>query len=132
MKIKQIYHHFTKWEDYRFNFYNSTCQNIDEHIKKSVELLSNEDEFYKYAKKVITEWIYSCEQNLTDPSINKIAYIGQSACCLKNGTPSYVTRLAWSYIEEEKQIKANNVARKIIKEWKEKYINKGSLWENLD
>lgn len=132
MKINQIFHHFSKWEDYKFGFYDTTCDSSKEHIKKSIDLLSNQNEFYKYAKRVITEWVYSCEHNLTDPSLNKIAYIGQSACCLKNNTPSFVTRNAWQYIDEDIQIMANNTAKKILKEWKIKHLQKGGLWEKLD
>ena len=77
MKINQKFHHFSRWEDYKAGFYNRTCFDEKEHIKKSVSLLSNQEVFYEYAKRVINEWFYSCEQNLTDPSINKIAYIGQ-------------------------------------------------------
>ena len=129
MKIKQLFHHFSKWEDYKHGFYDTTCFNMQEEIYKSVELLSNQDKFYKYAKKVIMEWAYSCEQNLTDPSMNKIAYIGQSACCLANRTPSFATRNAWSYMEEKDQRAANKTARKILKEWQYKELLKGSLWE---
>ena len=126
---KQIFHHFSKWEDYKYGFYNSTCQDTEDHIKKSIDLLSNQKEFYKYAKKVITEWVFSCEQNLTDPSLNKIAYIGQSACCLANNTPAFVTRNAWSYIDEIDQRLANNTAKEVLKEWRYKQLLKGSLWE---
>lgn len=130
MKNKQIFHHFSKWEDYKAGFYETTCEDIQAHIKKSIELLSNQKEFYKYAKMIINEWKYSCEQNLTDPSLNKIAYIGQSACCIANRTPAFVTRLAWSYIEEENQKKANKTAKKILKEWEYSHLIKGSLWQN--
>lgn len=126
---KQIFHHFSKWEDYKLGFYASTCVDTEQHIKKSVELLSCQDTFYKYADKVINEWIYSCEQNLTDPSLNKIAYIGQSACCIANDTPAFVTRLAWSYIDEDTQKEANKTAKKILDKWKIKQMMKGSLWE---
>ena len=130
MKIEQIYHHFTKWEDYKEGFYNSTCENIQEHIDKSIKLLSNKKEFEKNANILIEKWFYSCEHNLTDPSLNKIAYIGQAACCIANNTPAFVTRLAWSYIDEDKQIIANRVAKKILKKWQYSHILKGSLWQN--
>ena len=130
MKIEQVFHHFTKWEDYKVGFYNSTCEDIQEHIRKSVELLSNKKEFEKYANLMIEKWKYSCEHNLTDPSLNKIAYIGQGSCCLANGTPAFATRLAWSYIEEDKQKVANKVAKKILKKWQYNHILKGSLWQN--
>ena len=129
MKNKQIFHHFSKWEDYKKGFYDTVCEDAQEHIRKSVELLSNQEEFYKYASKVIKEWVFSCEHNLTDPSLNKIAYIGQSACCLANGTPAFITRNAWSYIDEFDQLAANETARKVLKEWRYKELTKGSLWE---
>lgn len=129
---KQIFHHFSKWEDYKCGFYDSSCFNINEHIEKSVKLLSNQKEFRRYAQIMINEWVYSCEQNLTDPSLNKIAYIGQGACCVANRTPAFATRLAWSYIDEQDQIEANKTAREVLKEWKYKQLLKGSLWENLD
>lgn len=127
--MKQIFHNFTKWEDYKQGFYNSICEDVKEHMQKSIDLLSNQEMFYRYAKKVIENWKYSCEQNLTDPSLNKIAYIGQSACCMANGTPAFVTRNAWSYIDEEDQRLANETARKVLKEWRYTQMLKGSLWE---
>lgn len=127
---KQVFHHFSKWEDYKHGFYNTTCDDIQEHIKKSIALLSNQKEFYKYAKRVIDEWVYSCEHNLTDPSLNKIAYIGQSACCLANNTPAFVTRLAWSYVDEKDQKRANNTAKQILREYQYRQLMKGSLWAN--
>ena len=132
MKINQIFHHFSKWEDYKAGFYNRSCFNDKEHIEKSVKLLSNQKEFYSYAKRVIDEWVYSCEQNLTDPSLNKIAYIGQSACCLANGTPAFVTRNAWWFIDDKDKELANKTAMKILNEWKQRHIMKGSLWEKID
>lgn len=129
MKINQIFHHFSKWEDYKEGFYNSTCEDVAEHIQKSVDLLSNQELFYNYAKEVVEKWIFSCEQNLTDPSLNKIAYIGQSACCIANGTPAFVTRNAWAYIEEENQKLANQTAKKVLHEWRYTQSLKGSLWE---
>lgn len=130
MKNKQIFHHFSKWEDYKAGLYETTCLDIKEHIQKSIDLLSNQKEFEKYASIIIKDWVYSCEHNLTDPSLNKIAYIGQSACCIANNTPAFVTRLAWSYIEEHNQVRANKTARKILKKWQYNHLLKGSLWQN--
>ena len=129
---KQIFHHFSLWEDYKLGFYNTSCENTKEHIEKSVILLSNQKTFEHFALRVINEWTFSCEHNFTDPSLNKIAYIGQSACCLANNTPSFVTRLAWSYVLEQNQILANETAKKVLQQWKEKHNKKGTLWENLD
>jgi hypothetical protein len=127
--MKQIFHHFTKWEDYKAGFYNSSCSNIENHIASSIKLLSNQDDFYIAAIRVINEWVISCEQNLTDTSINKIAYIGQSACCMANGTPSFATKRAWAYIDDDDKILANQTAKKVLNIWLEMQQNKDSLWQ---
>lgn len=126
--MKQIYHHFSKWEDYKNGFYNSSCNELNQHINKSIELLSNQDEFYKIAKLLVNNWTFCIEHNLTDSSINKIAYIGQASCCFKNKTPSFVTKQAWGYIDEDTRIKANATAKKVLKEWELSHELKGSLW----
>ena len=53
MKNKQIFHHFSKWEDYKAGFYESTCEDVQKHIQKSIDLLSNQKEFEKYANIII-------------------------------------------------------------------------------
>ena len=41
--------------------------------------LSSEDLTRENMMRVISEWKYSCEHNLTNESLNRIAYIGQAA-----------------------------------------------------
>lgn len=67
--------------------------------------------------RVCSEWVFSCEHNLTNSSMNKIAYIGQAACCLYAGVPSTITMEAWSLLDKSVQDKANEIAERVLKKW---------------
>ena len=122
MEIKRIYHSWEKWEDYKAGFYdNISGSNKKEMIDKVVEMFSSKDLTEKYMDKVIHNWFYSCEQNLTNNGMNKIAYIGQAACCLYFGVPATVTMEAWSKVDEAHQMEANEIAIKKLNEWERIY-----------
>ncbi len=127
-KIEQKFHHFSRWEDYKNGFYDSSCERYDEKINLSVELLSNQDHFCEVAIDMFDTWKISAEQNLTDNAINKNAWIGQASCCFNHSSPSYVTIEAWWRLDEETRKKANDTARKALKKWQAEQIMKGSLW----
>jgi len=128
MKINQVFHHYSKWEDYAAGFYGYDFEDYQFKHEMSKELLGDEKQFREVALQMIESWEYSCEHNLTDPSVNKIAYIGQASCCFNHGSPSELTKKAWWEIPEEKRNKADSVAREVLRIWREKYILKGSLW----
>jgi hypothetical protein len=118
--MKQIFHHYELWEDYKCGFYNNCSgEQKKELIKKVVDIFSNENLTRKYMEKVISEWKYSLEHNLTNPSINKIAYIGQSACAIAFNIPNTITMEAWRYVSIENRNKADKIALESIKKWKE-------------
>lgn len=122
MNIKRIYHHYEKWEDFKCGFYdNVSGKNKDELIKKVIELFSNPELTETYMRKVINEWIYSCEHNLSNISLNRIAYLGQGACCLYAGIPSTITMEAWSKVNKSDRDKADEIAETILKEWEVEY-----------
>lgn len=116
------------WEDFKAGFYGYDFNDFDYKHNASIELLSDADEFYRIATEMTKEWKYSCEHNLTDPSINKIAYIGQASCCYSNGSPSELVKRAWWCIPKEKRDIADDVARRVLKEWGAEKIMEGSLW----
>ncbi len=129
MRIKQKFYHFSKWEDYKNGLYNTSCDRYDEKVNLSIDLLSNQDEFYAIATEMVNAWEYSSEQNLTDNAINKKAWIGQASCCFNHKAPDYATKDAWWQIPENIRDEANETAKKVIKEWQSKQIMKGGLWE---
>jgi hypothetical protein len=130
-RIKQIFHHYSKWEDYKHGLYDSSCDYFDEKLNLSCELLRNEDDFYRVATDCLSKWKFSAEQNLSDYSINYQAYIGQASCCFNHKAPFYVTIQAWWMLSDDQRSKANAVADKVFREWQIKKQNKGSLWESV-
>lgn len=68
----------------------------------------------KYMMRVVEEWKYSCEHNLTNESMNKIAYIGQAACCIYGGVPSTVTMEIWSTLPQNVRDRSDEIAKETI------------------
>ena len=113
--MERIYHRYEYWEDYKAGFYNNISGvNKDLMINKVVELFSSSELTETYMNKVIEKWKYSCEHNLTNLSLNRIAYLSQSACCIYAGVPSSITMEAWHLVSEENRNNANKIAEKII------------------
>ena len=77
----------------------------------------------KFMNEVIETWVYSCEHNFTNNSINQIAYLGQAACCIYKEIPSTVTMEAWSLLDIKIRDQADSIALKTIKKWKQKNKN---------
>lgn len=129
-KINQIFHHFSKWEDFKNGLFASNCERYDEKVILSAELLSNQNEFFDVATDMFSKWPFSAEQNLTDSSINRQAWIGQASCCFNHGAPDYATKEAWWSLDEQTRAEANKTADKALLEWEKLQIMKGSLWGN--
>lgn len=116
--MQRIYHPYWLWEDYKAGFYeNISGEQKKEMISKVLELFNSESLTKEFMNKVITDWKYSCEHNLTNESLNKIAYIGQGACCIYAGVPNTITMEAWNLLDKEIQNIANNIAEKTIETW---------------
>ena len=122
MKVKQtkkplrIYHPYWKWEDYKAGFYDN-CTGDSKSIKKqnAINMFMDKSLTTYNMKKVVDTWFYSCEHNLTNESMNKIAYIGQAACCVYGGVPSTVTMQIWSTLPKEVRDRSDKIALKTLK-----------------
>lgn len=126
MNVRAFYPYW-EWEDHRCGFYQSSPLGKKENIQKVVGFFSSPKETKKWMEWVTDNWVKSCKQNLTNPSINKIAYLGQAAVCAKFGIPSTVTMEAWSYVPKKYQTIANRIARETINKWKRENNNQQYL-----
>jgi|TARA_R110000822_G_scaffold116149_2_gene248011 hypothetical protein len=130
--LKRIYHPYTLWEDYKAGFYDNISGKEKQHkIDKVLEMFNSYSLTEKYMNKVIEEWVLSCEHNLTNESMNKIAYIGQGACCLYGNVPSTITMECWRLLSTDVQERSNLLALSVIKKWNNKNKNK-QLCLNFD
>ena len=119
IKTKQIFHHWELWEDYRYNFYDN-CSG-EEKVKKSqsvFDMFNSEQETRRCMFFVVDNWRYSMEQNLTNPSINKVAYIGQCACAYFDNIPNTVTMENWSHLDKAVRDRSDKIALEAIERWK--------------
>lgn len=116
--MKRIYHPYWLWEDYKAGFYDNLSGGEKQNkVDKVVEMFNSKELTETYMTKVINEWKYSCEHNLTNESMNKIAYIGQAACCLYDNIPSTITMEAWSLLSKEVKERSNDIAEQILNTW---------------
>ncbi len=116
--MNRIYHPYWYWEDYKAGFYENCSGEIkSQHITKVLEMFNSEKLTEENMNRVTAEWKYSCEHNLTNDSLNKIAYIGQAACCIYAKIPSTITMEAWSLLKPEIQDRANKQAEKVLNIW---------------
>lgn len=122
---KRIFHSWDKWEDYQNGFYEN-CSGAEktEKINKVIEMFNSPELTRQNMFAIVNNWTYSCEHNLTNPSLNKIAYIGQAACCLYAGIPNSVTMEAWSLLSKEVQERANADAQEALDLWNKIYAEK--------
>ena len=81
---------------------------------KSIRLLRDLEKFYLVGRWVLDLWVISSEENLSNTRANRKAWLGQAACSFNHKAPERVTRKAWKYLTEEEQVKANNIANKLI------------------
>jgi hypothetical protein len=120
--MKRIYHPYWLWEDHKAGFYeNCSGENKELLVLKGIEMFNCEIKTTENMLRVINEWKYSCEHNLTNESLNKIAYIGQSACCLYSNIPNKVTMEIWNKLEKNVQDRSNKIANDILNIWKQKH-----------
>ena len=119
--MKQKYYHYTMWEDYKNRMYDEIKDGRQDRVKQAVRLLSDETMLYEQMTRVTHEWKYATEQNLTNASINHQAFLGQTACNIWQGIKEDETREAWGILTCEQRYKANKVADRVYKEWRDRY-----------
>lgn len=118
--MKRIYHPYWLWEDFKHGFYDNASGEVKQrHIDNCLKMFNSERLTKEHMIRVVKEWKFSCEHNLTNESINKIAYIGQAACCLYSGIPSTVTMECWSMLSKEVQERSDKLAIEAIELWKQ-------------
>ena len=121
--MKRIYHHYKLWEDQKEGFYKSV-KNKNNYKDLVISFFNNEEDTGRFMSLVLDKWVVSCEQNLSNLSMNRVAWIGQAACFINNGTPSLTTMYFWKFLDYEVQERANKQAIKAIKLWEQKQKSK--------
>jgi hypothetical protein len=115
-KLKRVYHHYSKWEDWKDGLYSPREEKTT--IKKRViRLLASPSLLLLAMRTVVVVWPFSSEVNLSNRSRNRQAWLGQSAACFVCGANEDTTKSAWRSLSLAEQDSANAIADKVIAEW---------------
>lgn len=115
---ERIFHTYDNWECHKAGFYASTFQDkkAEECETMYKEFLSDDSRFRNALQRVITEWKHSCEHYLTNPAMNRIAWLGQASMCIETGVPSKFCS-GFNLLSEEEQQRANQTALEYLNIW---------------
>jgi len=123
--MKRIYHNHELWEEVKYNMYGSINPvNKDLIVNRVIFFFRNEGLIRKYMLYVIKNFKYSCEHNLTNVNMNRVAWLGQAAVAAWNKIPEDITRIAWNYLTESEMSRANKIAQDYISYWEEENAEK--------
>ena len=126
--MKRIYHDYRRWEDYKNGMWRKVDKReFDKLLHVAIEFTEDHLKYGKAMLRVIKEWHFSCEHNLTDSSTNKQAWIGHAACSLEMNLPESIVRSAWKLLTNEQRYLANLQADIAINAWNNNYKNKFQL-----
>lgn len=132
ISINRIYHPYWMWEETSYNMWGSV-DNKSEYLDWAVKFTGNHKKYGKWMRRVVRDWRYSCEHNLSNKTQNNQAWIGHAACAYANKCPEDIVRSAWSKLTKEQQTLANNEANEAIKLWEDENRERlRQLWLKLD
>ncbi len=120
MKFERIYWPVTSWEEVAANMWGEATD-AKSMLEQAIAFTGDHVEYGSYMLRVIREWPISCENALTDSSLNQKAWVGHAACALALNCPEDITRKAWGYLTDEQRLLANKAAARAIREWSDAY-----------
>lgn len=119
-KLPRVWHPVEDWEEIKFNMWGTVSDRAS-FLKRAIDFTGNWELYGDHMDLVILEWPISCENALTDYSLNRKAWVGHAACALYMQCPEDITRLAWGYLSDEQRTMANRRAAIAIRDWEENY-----------
>ncbi len=118
--MTRIYHPWNKWEDNKHGFHGGMDYPKDNTLKLYADLLRDLSKFEAALVTITNEWKYSCEHNLSNESMNRVAYLGQASCALIYNVPHNVSMGGYNLLTLEEQKAADAMAQKYLDLWLER------------
>lgn len=131
MKFDRVYHPYWDWEEVDHNMWGSVS-NRAAYLDRAIKFTSDHKKYGRFMMKVINNWPISCENALTDSSLNRKAWVGHAACALAMGCPEDIVRKAWGYLTDEQQQMANRQAVSAIRHWEIGYAKSKGIRVDVD
>ena len=130
-KFVRVYHPYDKWEEVQHNMWG-TVDDRAKYLSMAITFTGNHYLYGHFMKRVIEEWPISCENAFTDTALNKKAWLGHAACALAFGCPEDIVRQAWSMLNYEQQLLANEQAERYIRIWADRYAKSKGLRNDME
>lgn len=124
--INQVYHPYWLWEEVAHNMWGSV-ENNEDYLERAITFTGDHILYGSWMKKVVDDWPYSCEHNLSNITQNRKAWLGRAACAYAFGCPEDIVRQAWWHLTDEQRTLANIQAENNIKIWEWRQCQKGQL-----
>lgn len=121
LKTNQIFVHYELWEDYHAGMWRklSSKEEEDSFRKIAIDFTGDHIRYGAAMLRAIKEWPNTCMHNLSNPALNKRAFIGHAACALVINCPEYIVRQAWWKLTEDQRILADQQADNAIQLWEQ-------------
>ena len=116
--IKPIWYNYKNWECYKNKMYEN--ESSEEIVKQCYEILTSEN-LKENMEDVTKTYKISTKVNFTNKMFNPVSWLGQATCNMLIQATARETCQAWMRMTKEQQTKANNIAKEVIKEWREKH-----------
>lgn len=126
IKLKRKYLPWETWEEVKHGMW-SDIDNKPDALQLAIQFTGDHNAYGQAMLRVVKEWPNSCENALTDYSLNRKAWIGHAACALAHGLPEDIVRMAWGRLSDEQRLLANKAAARAIREWEINYIAHNGL-----
>jgi hypothetical protein len=108
---------YTAWEDHQAGLYALTYQ--DDQVRVAQELLSDKERLRIAMQTATDQWPNAALHQLSNPDLNRRAWLGQAACMINNLVPANATKVAWSRLTDAQRRDANHAADLVIYAWEQ-------------
>lgn len=116
--IKPIWEDYHNWEDYKNGMYENGHDR--EMVRQCYEILTA-DNLKDNMTDTTTTYEIATKVNFTNQMFNPISWLGQATCNLLISATAQEVCQAWMSMTKEEQDKANDIAKEVIEEWRNKY-----------
>lgn len=120
-----------EWEEIETNMWGDV-KNKPAWLDKAVRFTSDHVLYGRFMVKVVNCWPVSCENWLTDYSVNRKAWVGHAACAMAINCPEKITREAWGLLTDEQRELANRQANRAIQMWEYNYAKSKGIRIDMD
>lgn len=116
--MRRIYHPYWDWEDYKAGMWRKAAKSEEPELLQAAIAFTGDAKLYgSFMRRVTRQWPIACEHNLTEPALNRRAWLGHAAACLAIGSPEYITRQAWWLLTQDQRDDADAQANSAIQGW---------------